>query len=110
MEVGIGFTLLGYSAGTSMAVQDYEQGSVASFIAALQGGVSFIGPVIGTALYTANMAFPYSICVVLIGIVCIANVKKSQRIVWRVVKERLLLGGAYGCRGRLDSFLFYSFL
>jgi predicted MFS family arabinose efflux permease len=70
LGIGIGFTLLGYSAGASMAVEDHEQRSVASFIAALQGGGSFLGPVIGTALYTANKAFPYSFCVLLI---CIAG-------------------------------------
>ncbi|MEK5398016.1 MFS transporter [Paenibacillus sp. FSL K6-2859] len=78
LGIGIGFTLLGYSAGASMAVQDHEQRSVASFIAALQGGGSFIGPVIGTALYTANMALPYSFCVLLIGIVGIANLKNRS--------------------------------
>jgi hypothetical protein len=70
LGIGIGFTLLGYSAGASMAVEDHEQRSVASFIAALQGGGSFLGPVVGTALYTANKAFPYSFCVLLI---CIAG-------------------------------------
>ncbi|GGA08340.1 MFS transporter [Paenibacillus marchantiophytorum] len=68
LGIGIGFTLLGYSAGASAAVQNHEQRSVAAFIAALQGGGSCLGPIAGTALYTANSAFPYSFCVLLIGI------------------------------------------
>ncbi|WP_136606001.1 MFS transporter [Paenibacillus dokdonensis] len=76
LGIGIGFTLLGYSAGASMAVQDHEQRSVASFIAALQGGGSFLGPVIGTALYTANMVFPYSLCVLMICIAGFVIMKK----------------------------------
>lgn len=76
LGIGIGFTLLGYSAGASMAVQDHEQRSVASFIAALQGGGSFLGPVIGTALYTANIVFPYSFCVLMICIVGFAIMKR----------------------------------
>ncbi|MNI50315.1 Tetracycline resistance protein, class C [compost metagenome] len=70
LGIGIGFTLLGYSSGASLAVQDHEQRSVASFIAALQGGGSFVGPVTGTTLYTAHRAFPYSFCVLLI---CLAG-------------------------------------
>lgn len=66
LGIGIGFTLLGYSAGASLAVQDHEQRSVASYIAALQGGGSFLGPVTGTVLYTAHMALPYSFCVFLL--------------------------------------------
>ncbi len=62
LGIGIGFSLLGYSAGASLAVQDHEQRSVASFIAALQGGGSFLGPVAGTAMYTAHLALPYSAC------------------------------------------------
>jgi len=79
LGIGIGFTLLGYSAGASMAVQDHEQRSVASFIAALQGGGSFLGPVIGTALYTANMVFPYSLCVLMICIAGFAIMKKRAK-------------------------------
>ncbi|MBG9794654.1 arabinose ABC transporter permease [Paenibacillus dendritiformis] len=68
LGIGIGFTLLGYSAGASMAVRDEEQRTVASYIAALQGGGSFLGPVTGTALYTAHLSLPYSFCVLLIAI------------------------------------------
>ncbi|MFF2089787.1 MFS transporter [Paenibacillus sp. NPDC058174] len=78
LGIGIGFTLLGYSAGASIAVQDHEQRSVASFIAALQGCGSFLGPVAGTALYTANTAFPYSFCVLLICVSSIIVVKKRS--------------------------------
>jgi len=66
LGIGIGFTLLGYSSGASLAVEDHEQRSVASFIAALQGGGSFFGPVIGTILYTSNKVLPFSFCVLLI--------------------------------------------
>lgn len=71
LGIGIGFTLLGYSSGASLAVEDHEQRSVASFIAALQGGGSFFGPVIGTLLYTSNKALPFSFCVLL---VCLSGI------------------------------------
>ncbi|GIP31991.1 MFS transporter [Paenibacillus sp. J2TS4] len=76
LGIGIGFTLLGYSAGASHAVQDHEQRSVASYIAALQGGGSFLGPVTGTALYTAHLAYPYSFCILLIGVTGLLALKK----------------------------------
>ncbi|MED1666945.1 MFS transporter [Brevibacillus laterosporus] len=66
LGIGIGFTLLGYSSGASLAVKDHEQRSVASFIAVLQGGGSFLGPVIGTVFYTSNKMLPFSFCVLLI--------------------------------------------
>ncbi|MEK3909988.1 MFS transporter [Paenibacillus sp. FSL H7-0331] len=71
LGIGIGFTLLGYSSGASLALQDHEQRGVASFIAAVQGGGSFLGPVVGTSLYTAHMVFPYSFCVL---IICLSGV------------------------------------
>lgn len=76
LGIGIGFTLLGYSAGASHAVEDHEQRTVASYIAALQGGGSFIGPVTGTALYTANAAYPYSFCIILIGMSVLFAIRK----------------------------------
>lgn len=86
LGIGIGFTLLGYSAGSSLAVQDHEQRSVASFIAALQGGGSFLGPVAGTALYTAHMAFPYSFCMLLICL-CGVLVVRNGAVIARMKKE-----------------------
>ena len=66
--IGFGFALLGYSASASVAVRDREQRSIASYVAALQGSGAFLGPVAGTALYTAHRAAPYSVCALLIGI------------------------------------------
>lgn len=77
LGIGIGFTLLGYSAGASMAVRDEEQRTVASYIAALQGGGSFLGPVTGTALYTAHLSLPYSFCVLLIAISAIFAMRRK---------------------------------
>lgn len=71
LGIGIGFTLLGYSSGASLAVQDHEQRGVAAFIAAVQGGGSFLGPVVGTSLYTAHMVFPYSFGVL---IICLSGI------------------------------------
>ncbi|WP_248929842.1 MFS transporter [Paenibacillus hamazuiensis] len=67
LGIGFGFALLGYSASASVAVRDYEQRSIASYVTALQGSGAFLGPVAGTALYTAHMAAPYSVCALLIG-------------------------------------------
>ncbi|BFH13699.1 MFS transporter [Paenibacillus melissococcoides] len=77
LGIGIGFTLLGYSAGASMAVRDEEQRTVASYIAALQGGGSFLGPVTGTALYTAHLLLPYSFCVLLIAISAVFAMRRK---------------------------------
>ncbi|MFD3273686.1 MFS transporter [Paenibacillus dendritiformis] len=77
LGIGIGFTLLGYSAGASMAVRDEEQRTVASYIAALQGGGSFLGPVTGTALYTAHLSLPYSFCVLLIAISAVFAMRRK---------------------------------
>lgn len=84
LGIGIGFTLLGYSSGASLAVRDEEQRSVASYIAALQGGGSFLGPVTGTALYTANIAAPYSFCVLLI---CVTGLFSLRRKTVRVPSD-----------------------
>ncbi|GIO03769.1 hypothetical protein J5TS2_44370 [Brevibacillus halotolerans] len=80
LGIGIGFTLLGYSSGASLAVEDHEQRSVASFIAALQGGGSFFGPVIGTLLYTSNKVLPFSFCVLLICLSGISLFRKRHRV------------------------------
>ncbi len=80
LGIGIGFTLLGYSSGASLAVEDHEQRSVASFIAALQGGGSFFGPVIGTLLYTSNKVLPFSFCVLLICLSGISLFRKRYRV------------------------------
>ncbi|PYI57113.1 hypothetical protein DLM86_01315 [Paenibacillus flagellatus] len=37
LGIGFGFALLGYGASASVSVQDHEQGSVASYVTALQG-------------------------------------------------------------------------
>lgn len=87
LGIGIGFTLLGYSAGASLAVQDHEQRTVASYIAALQGGGSFLGPVTGTALYTAHIAAPYSICAALLCITGLSLLRRRK--VSEVVEEEL---------------------
>ncbi|MDK8180549.1 MFS transporter [Paenibacillus sp. UMB4589-SE434] len=75
LGVGIGFTMLGYSAGASLAVQDHEQGSVASYIASLQGGGAFVGPLLGTMLYTTYIKLPYVLGITLMGL--------SLLFVWR---------------------------
>ncbi|MFM1653235.1 MFS transporter [Brevibacillus sp. B_LB10_24] len=68
LGIGFGFALLGYSASASVAVQDHEQRRIASYVTALQGSGAFLGPVAGTALYTAHMAAPYSVFALLIGL------------------------------------------
>jgi predicted MFS family arabinose efflux permease len=76
--IGFGFALLGYSASASVAVRDHEQRSIASYVTALQGSGAFVGPVAGTALYTAHMAAPYSICALLIGLSLLISFTKKQ--------------------------------
>ncbi len=68
LGIGFGFALLGYGASASVAVQDHEQRGVAAYVAALQGSGAFLGPVAGTALYTAHMSAPYTVFAVLIGL------------------------------------------
>lgn len=79
---GIGFTMLGYSAGASIAVLDHEQRSVASYIAALQGGGAFIGPLIGTVLYTRHLTLPYwlGVLLMLISIFFVLRKNAYQRV------------------------------
>ncbi len=66
LGIGIGFTLLGYSAGASHSVKDHEQRTAASYIAAVQGGGAFLGPAFGTILYTMDKAYPYICCALLL--------------------------------------------
>ncbi|OPA75245.1 arabinose ABC transporter permease [Paenibacillus selenitireducens] len=75
---GIGFTMLGYSAGASMSVQHHEQRSVATYIAALQGGGAFVGPVIGTILYTSHILLPYGLGISLMMILLLFVIRKNS--------------------------------
>jgi predicted MFS family arabinose efflux permease len=79
--IGFGFALLGYSASASVAVRDHEQRSIASYVTALQGSGAFLGPAAGTALYTAHMAAPYSICAVLIGLSLLVGLTRRKAAV-----------------------------
>ncbi len=78
LGIGFGLTWLGYSAGAADAVQDHEQRSVASYIATLLGGGAFLGPITGTALYTAHMAVPYSFCTLLFGLSLLIILSKKK--------------------------------
>lgn len=79
--IGFGFALLGYSASASVAVRDHEQRSIASYVTAIQGSGAFLGPVAGTALYTAHMAAPYSICALLFGLSLLVGLTRRKAAV-----------------------------
>ncbi|MCY9517720.1 MFS transporter [Paenibacillus apiarius] len=79
LGIGIGFTMLGYSAGASLAVRDHEQRSVASYIASVQGGGAFLGPLAGTMLYTAHVMFPYMFCVIMLSMLIVWVLRKSKK-------------------------------
>jgi predicted MFS family arabinose efflux permease len=79
--IGFGFALLGYSASASVSVRDDEQRSIASYVTAIQGSGAFLGPVAGTALYTAHMAAPYSVCALLIGLSLFIGLAKRKAAV-----------------------------
>ncbi|OBZ18620.1 MFS transporter [Bacillus sp. FJAT-27264] len=68
LGIGIGFTMPGYTTAASLAVSDKEQGAVASFAAAVQGVGSFVGPIVGTILYSLQSNIPYILCVCLVGV------------------------------------------
>ncbi|WP_336245853.1 hypothetical protein [Paenibacillus apiarius] len=80
LGIGIGFTMLGYSAGASLAVRDHEQRSVASYIASVQGGGAFLGPLAGTMLYTAHVMFPYMFCVIMLSMLIVWVLRKSKNL------------------------------
>ncbi|UQZ87667.1 Tetracycline resistance protein, class C [Paenibacillus konkukensis] len=63
--LGIGFTMPGYAAAASLAVEEREQSGVASFVAAAQGVGSVIGPIVGTSLYSMYKGLPYMLCILL---------------------------------------------
>ena len=79
--IGFGFALLGYSASAAVAVRDHEQRGIASYVAALQGSGAFLGPVAGTALYTAHMAAPYTVCALLIGLSLLVGLARRKAAV-----------------------------
>ncbi|TBL81087.1 MFS transporter [Paenibacillus thalictri] len=66
--IGIGFTQPGYTTAASLAVGEEEQTGVASYVSAAQGVGSFVGPLIGTFLYSQHIYLPYLICVAFIGV------------------------------------------
>ena len=59
ISMGIGFARPGFTAGSSLAVSDHEQGSVAGLMMSV-AGLSFLGPpVIGVALYQLAIPAPF---------------------------------------------------
>lgn len=60
--IGIGFTMPGYISSASLAVNEGEQSEVAPFVSAVQGVGSFVGPILGTALYAVQSGLPYLLC------------------------------------------------
>lgn len=59
ISMGIGFARPGFTAGSSLAVKDHEQGSVAGLMMSV-AGLSFLGPpVIGVALYQLAIPAPF---------------------------------------------------
>jgi len=79
--IGFGFAMLGYSTSASVAVRDHEQRGIASYVTAIQGSGAFLGPAAGTALYTAHMNAPYSICALLIGLTLLAGFSRRRAAV-----------------------------
>jgi len=79
--IGFGFALLGYSASASVAVRDHEQRGIASYVTSIQGSGAFLGPAAGTALYTAHMNAPYSICALLIGLTLLVGFVRRKAAV-----------------------------
>lgn len=69
LGLGIGCTMLGYTTSASLSVNETEQDRVASFLASIQGVGSFLGPCIGTYLYTVHLSLPCWVCVLMICIV-----------------------------------------
>ena len=68
ISMGIGFARPGFTAGSSLAVGDHEQGSVAGLMMSV-AGLSFLGPpVIGVALYQLAMPAPFLANAVLLAI------------------------------------------
>lgn len=58
MMLGIGLSIPGYSAGTTLQVEASEQGAVAGLINANNGLTFMAGPVVGTALYNVASELP----------------------------------------------------
>ncbi|MBP1995545.1 MFS transporter [Paenibacillus eucommiae] len=76
--IGIGFTLPGYITAASLAVNENEQSSVASYTAAAQGVGSFIGPLTGTLFYSLHLSIPYFACAALVGMFYVLVVRKTR--------------------------------
>lgn len=58
-SAGYGFTRPGFTAGSSLAVDADEQGSVAGKVTSVNGAAFVLGPSIGIGLYQINHALPY---------------------------------------------------
>ena len=72
MGVATGLTSTGFTAGTSLAVRDDEQGGVAGLVSAT-GAITWIfAPVSATALYGWQPLAPFALALVLVGASCAA--------------------------------------
>ncbi|MEM1431320.1 MAG: MFS transporter [Pseudomonadota bacterium] len=60
MGVAGGLIFPGFTSGASLAVSDREQGAIAGLGSAAQGAGAVVGPLLGTALYQADLRAPYA--------------------------------------------------
>lgn len=70
-SIGFGFTRPGFTAGSSLAVGNAGQGSVAGKVTSINGACFVLGPSIGIGLYEAQHSLPYltagAACAVMVG-------------------------------------------
>jgi MFS family permease len=67
MGCGLGLALTGFLTATTLVVEVKEQGSVAGLINAASGLAFAIGPLLGAALYKADVDYPLFCCAALLG-------------------------------------------
>jgi len=73
--VGLGMVVPAVISALTLAVSETEQGAVAGLTSSSQGMGAFAGPLIGTALYEVDPAYPFIFCglvaVLLVGVLAV---------------------------------------
>lgn len=77
--LGSGFMMTGFMAGTSLSVQNEQQGGVAGLVAAMQGISAIIAPILSTTLYQVNHASPMALIAILTALLGAAMLARYRK-------------------------------
>ena len=94
MGVAGGLIFPGFTSGASLAVSEDEQGAIAGLNSASSGAGAVIGPLIGTALYQADITAPYIVSAAVFALLVV--------FVWRNPSVRGAAAGRRRSEGALN--------